>query len=119
MFRSLISSDKALAAQNKFLEQRRRGSPGQMPSKGKSISSLEAMGIKIYGVDEPNMGESKSEISWENIAGYSQQKRYHIIAIHSPEVYDDIARGTRCKFETNRPRAVLFEGPPGIVFGWL
>jgi len=28
-------------------------------------------------------------------------------------VYDDIARGTRCKFETNRPRAVLFEGPPG------
>ncbi|XP_063936885.1 uncharacterized protein LOC108194510 isoform X3 [Daucus carota subsp. sativus] len=99
MFRSLISSDKALAAQNKFLEQRRRGSPGQMPSKGKSISSLEAMGIKIYGVDEPNMGESKSEISWENIAGYSQQKR--------------------CKFETNRPRAVLFEGPPGIVFGWL
>ena len=65
-----------LAAQNKFLEQRRRGSPGHMPSKGKSISSLEAMGIKIYGVDEPNMGESKSEISWENIAGYSQQKRY-------------------------------------------
>jgi hypothetical protein len=28
-------------------------------------------------------------------------------------MYDDIAHGTRCKFETNRPRAVLFEGPPG------
>ena len=29
-------------------------------------------------------------------------------------MYDDIAHGTRCKFETNRPRAVLFEGPPGL-----
>ena len=36
-----------------------------------------------------------------------------LLALQSPEVYDDIARGTRCKFETNRPRAVLFEGPPG------
>lgn len=37
-----------------------------------------------------------------------------LLALHSPEVYDDIARGTRCKFESNRPRAVLFEGPPGL-----
>lgn len=37
-----------------------------------------------------------------------------LLALQSPEVYDDIARGTRCKFETNRPRAVLFEGPPGL-----
>ncbi|XP_058095233.1 uncharacterized protein LOC131240775 isoform X3 [Magnolia sinica] len=36
-----------------------------------------------------------------------------LLALQSPEVYDDIARGTRCKFESNRPRAVLFEGPPG------
>jgi ATP-dependent 26S proteasome regulatory subunit len=36
-----------------------------------------------------------------------------LLALQNPEVYDDIARGTRCKFETNRPRAVLFEGPPG------
>lgn len=39
-----------------------------------------------------------------------------LLALHSPEVYDDIARGTRRKFETNRPRAVLFEGPPGMPF---
>ena len=37
-----------------------------------------------------------------------------LLALHSPEVYDDIARGTRRKFESNRPRAVLFEGPPGL-----
>lgn len=34
-------------------------------------------------------------------------------------MYDDIARGTRCKFETNRPRAVLFEGPPGELMSGL
>ena len=39
-----------------------------------------------------------------------------LLALHSPEVYDDIARGTRHKFESNRPRAVLFEGPPGVSF---
>lgn len=38
-----------------------------------------------------------------------------LLALQSPEVYDDIARGTRRKFETNRPRAVLFEGPPGLT----
>ncbi|RRT56526.1 hypothetical protein B296_00047800, partial [Ensete ventricosum] len=36
-----------------------------------------------------------------------------LLALQSPEVYDEVAHGTRCKFETNRPRAVLFEGPPG------
>lgn len=38
-----------------------------------------------------------------------------LLALLSPETYDDIARGTRCKFESNRPRAVLFEGPPGAL----
>lgn len=62
-------------------------------------------------------GNPNANIAWENIAGYNQQKREIedtiLLALQSPEVYDDIARGTRCKFETNRPRAVLFEGPPG------
>lgn len=37
-----------------------------------------------------------------------------LLALQNPEVYDDIARRTRRKFETNRPRAILFEGPPGF-----
>lgn len=37
-----------------------------------------------------------------------------LLALHNPEVYDNIARETRQKFESNRPRAVLFEGPPGM-----
>lgn len=31
----------------------------------------------------------------------------------SAEVYESIAKGTRKQFASNRPRAVLFEGPPG------
>ncbi|KAA8520142.1 hypothetical protein F0562_014398 [Nyssa sinensis] len=140
MFRSLISSHKAeiefmkkgsfsskeldalvsvlqLAGQNKTLERKSKGDTARMPSAEKSVASLEAMGVRIYGLNEPNVGSSKNEISWDNIAGYNEQKREIedtiLLALHSPEVYDDIARGTRSKFETNRPRAVLFEGPPG------
>ncbi|XP_019098173.1 PREDICTED: 26S protease regulatory subunit 7-like isoform X1 [Camelina sativa] len=95
------------------------GSRGSVrePSTDKSISQLESMGVRIYGVNKPLGDDSVDEISWDNIAGYDQQKREIedtiLMALHSPEVYDDIVRGTRSKFESNRPRAVLFEGPPG------
>ncbi len=37
-----------------------------------------------------------------------------LLALLHPEVYEEVAKGTR-KFaaEHTRPRAVLFEGPPG------
>ncbi|KDP20696.1 hypothetical protein JCGZ_21167 [Jatropha curcas] len=89
----------------------------RMPSTEKSVAALESMGVRVYGLDAPHVNSSNSEVVWENIAGYDHQKREIedtiLLALHSPEVYDDIARGTRCKFESNRPRAVLFEGPPG------
>ncbi|KAI8525053.1 hypothetical protein RHMOL_Rhmol13G0198200 [Rhododendron molle] len=140
LFRSLISSDKPeiefikrgsfsskeldalasalqLAGQNRTVERKSRGDNTLKPSAEKSVASLEAMGVRIYGLSEPNLGDSKAEISWDNIAGYKQQKRdiedTILLALQSPGVYDDIARGTRSKFESNRPRAVLFEGPPG------
>ncbi|GJR12922.1 hypothetical protein Tco_0795574 [Tanacetum coccineum] len=82
----------------------------------KSITGLERMRVKIYGLKETKIEDSKSEIAWEHIDVYTQQKREIedtiLLALQSHEVYDKIARGTRCKFETNRPRAVLFEGPP-------
>ncbi|KAL3521914.1 hypothetical protein ACH5RR_014748 [Cinchona calisaya] len=140
MFRPLIGSDKAeiefmksgsltpeeldalvsvmqIAGQQKTLELRPKGDLAKSPSMDKTVAGLEAMGVKIFGLAEPNVDRSKQEISWDNIAGYSQQKREIedtiLLALQSPEVYDEIARGTRCKFESNRPRAVLFEGPPG------
>ncbi|KAJ4976727.1 hypothetical protein NE237_001833 [Protea cynaroides] len=86
------------------------------PLTEKSVAALEAMGVRVFGLSGSH-GVFDNEISWDNIAGYDQQKReiedIILLALHSPEVYDDIARGTRCKFESNRPRAVLFEGPPG------
>ncbi|MED6123958.1 hypothetical protein PIB30_054494 [Stylosanthes scabra] len=96
--------------------ERKQREETEQSSVDKSISSLEAMGVRIYGLKEP-IGISNGEVSWDNIAGYEHQKRVIedtiLLALHSPEVYDNIARGTRHKFESNRPRAVLFEGPPG------
>ncbi|KAJ9169173.1 hypothetical protein P3X46_020634 [Hevea brasiliensis] len=144
IFRSLISTDKAeiefikggslstkelealvsvlqLAGGRLKISERTERKPGEgaarMPSAEKSVATLESMGVRIYGLDEPHVNSSNGEITWDNIAGYDQQKREIedtiLLALHSPEVYDDIARGTRRKFESNRPRAVLFEGPPG------
>ncbi|GKB43645.1 hypothetical protein Tco_0888587 [Tanacetum coccineum] len=99
---------------NRIVDRRRETAP--TPSMDKSITGLEGMRVKIYGLKETKIEDSKSEIAWEHIDGYTQQKRdvedTILLALQSPEVYDEIARGTRCKFETNRPRAVLFEGPP-------
>ncbi|KAG8635158.1 hypothetical protein MANES_16G002800v8 [Manihot esculenta] len=141
IFRSLISTDKAeiefikggslstkeldalvsvlqLAGGRLKISERKPGEgAARMPSAEKSVAALESMGVRIYGLDEPYVNSSNSGITWDNIAGYDQQKRdiedTILLALHSPEVYDDIARGTRRKFESNRPRAVLFEGPPG------
>ena len=37
-----------------------------------------------------------------------------ILPLKNPDVYDKIAQMTRKIFESNRPRAVLFEGSPGV-----
>ncbi|KAI3765753.1 hypothetical protein L2E82_15796 [Cichorium intybus] len=44
-------------------------------SMDKSVTSLQGMRVKIYGLKEPKLEYSKSEIAWENIAGYNQPKR--------------------------------------------
>ena len=36
-----------------------------------------------------------------------------LLALTHGHVYDQITQGTRMKNETNRPKCVLFEGPPG------
>ncbi|KAL6912157.1 hypothetical protein ACP4OV_000962 [Aristida adscensionis] len=103
---------------NKYTARKGKGQRSKhVPSIEKTISDLEAMGVRVYGFDETSSVPMDGTVIWENLAGYEPQKREIedtiLLALQSPEVYDDIARGTRCKFETNRPRAVLFEGPPG------
>ncbi|XP_051124881.1 uncharacterized protein LOC127247184 isoform X3 [Andrographis paniculata] len=140
LFRPLISSDKTeiefmkqgsftfeeldalatvlqISGQSRSLETKPRGDTTRLPTINKTISSLEGMGVRVYGLELQSAKHGKVDISWDNIAGYDNQKREIedtiLFALKSPDVYDDIARGTRCKFESNRPRAVLFEGPPG------
>ncbi|GAB4830807.1 hypothetical protein Ancab_004837 [Ancistrocladus abbreviatus] len=113
---SLLQLAAEKQGRSKSMERKSSGDSTGYPL-NKSASSLEAMGVRVFGLDEPHQGRRTGGISWDTIAGYDQQKREIedtiLLALHSPEVYDDIARGTRCKFESNRPRAVLFEGPPG------
>ncbi|HNX23333.1 MAG TPA: ATP-binding protein [Spirochaetota bacterium] len=55
---------------------------------------------------------------WDYIAGYADIKRKIkesiILPVQNPEIYDTIAGMTRKSFESNRPKAILFEGPPGV-----
>lgn len=57
-------------------------------------------------------------IDWSYIAGYEEVKRRIresiILPLKNPGMYDEIARLTRKTFESNRPRAILFEGSPGV-----
>ncbi|KAK1297513.1 hypothetical protein QJS10_CPB15g01710 [Acorus calamus] len=120
---AFVSALKLASGRNvkRTLEKKPRGYPykrsDSQTSMEKLIESLEAMGVRAYGLDELRGVPTTGIVSWDNIAGYDQQKREIedtiLLALQSPEVYDDIARETRCKFESNRPRAVLFEGPPG------
>ena len=59
----------------------------------------------------------KVDLSVWLCAGYEEQKRAMedtlLLALRHPDVYADIARGTRTRYASNRPRAILFEGPPG------
>ncbi|OVA20008.1 AAA+ ATPase domain [Macleaya cordata] len=108
----ILAGSRVLAKRTERRENKTVPSPTE-----KTVAALEAMGVRVFGLNESHAISPNGEISWENIAGYDLQKREIedtiLLTLHSPEVYDDIARGTRCKFESNRPRAVLFEGPPG------
>eukprot|EP00850_Spirogloea_muscicola_P006422 SM000030S11431 [mRNA] locus=s30:595720:599754:+ [translate_table: standard] len=88
------------------------------------LEKLEALGVKVYRPaatpDERDGGDDSAlpgADAWGTLAGYEEQKREIedtiLLALRRPEVYDSVARGTRRRFESNRPRAVLFEGPPG------
>jgi ATP-dependent Zn protease len=56
--------------------------------------------------------------TWDIIAGYENVKKTIresvILPLKHPEMYDSIAKLTRRKFESNRPKAILFDGPPGV-----
>lgn len=59
----------------------------------------------------------KDALTWDYLAGYDKVKRdiedTCLLALTHGDVYDQITAVTRMRNETNRPKCVLFEGPPG------
>ena len=51
------------------------------------------------------------------MGGYESQKRAIedtiLLSLTHQEIYDEITKKTRQKWERNKPKAILFEGPPG------
>ena len=74
------------------------------------VQQLKKLGASVYS--------DNGNIDWGYIAGYEEVKRQIresiILPLQNPEVYDSIAKLTRKTFESNRPRAILFEGCPGV-----
>ncbi len=74
------------------------------------VTRLLKLGASVY-TDTGNL-------EWSYIAGYEEVKRKIresiILPLEKPEIYDSISKLTRKTFESNRPRAILFEGSPGV-----
>ncbi len=83
---------------------------GIATGKGDPVQHLKKLGATVY--------EDTGSLDWGYIAGYEEVKRQIresiILPLKNPEVYDSIAKLTRKTFESNRPRAILFEGGPGV-----
>jgi AAA+ superfamily predicted ATPase len=77
---------------------------------------LSRLGILVY---DPLEEELKGNLlDFSHVAGYNQVKEEIIdsiiLPLQNPTAFDDVSKFTR-KFPTrNRPRAVLFEGDPGV-----
>ena len=71
-----LASVLQLAGQPRSFGLGPKGGAAQVPAVDKTISNLEGMGVKIYGLKSPNLEDPNADISWDNIAGYDNQKRY-------------------------------------------
>lgn len=83
------------------------------PNPNDTIEKLKEKGVHVILPDD----KTTFNHSWDELGGYEQQKRdiedTILLSLTYPEVYDTITQNTRLRFEHNRPKAVLFEGPPG------
>lgn len=113
-----VGADKGQANQSasKFKNPLKGVLPGKEASNEQQDDSpqgvLERLGCTVFVP-----GVRKHELDWDYLAGYDYVKRdiedTVLLALTHGHVYDQITQGTRMKDETNRPKCVLFEGPPG------
>lgn len=75
---------------------------------------LESMGCQVFF---PHPDRKSGHVDWGTLAGYEVQKKAIeenlLLPLQKPDVYDGLAKKTRAHYSSNRPRAVLFTGPPG------
>lgn len=88
------------------------GQPTQASNENDPVAVLEKHSCSVF---LPHT--QKNALTWEYLAGYEHIKRdiedTVLLALTHGDVYDQITATTRMKNETNRPKCVLFEGPPG------
>ncbi|KAF6251022.1 P-loop containing nucleoside triphosphate hydrolase protein [Scenedesmus sp. NREL 46B-D3] len=107
--------------------------PWQQPAARAAVRQLQGLGAQVYlpaavapagpqqqQQQQQHGGSSSSgESGWGGLAGYESQKQaledYLLLPLQHPEVFDRVASRTRKTAQSggSRPRAVLFEGPPG------
>jgi DNA polymerase III delta prime subunit len=98
----------------------RQHAPVPVPSAGRGeddlVQQLEAMGCQVFFPDKEQQN-TLLDCDWGSLAGYEAQKKAIeenlLLPLKKPETYDDVAKRTRAHYLSNRPRAVLFTGPPG------
>lgn len=85
-----------------------------MTDKLNALNTLKKNGIEVF--DQ----ESNINMNWDYLAGYENVKNdieeTVVNSLKYPELYDNIAKNTRVTSESNRPKAILLEGPPGNFF---
>ena len=110
---------RRMAAKSPTNSQPIQGGPGgpmagaqQQGDENDPVVVLEKHGCSVF---LPN--KASEALDWDYLAGYQNVKRdiedTVLLALTHGDVYDKITAATRMKNETNRPRCVLFEGPPG------
>lgn len=76
-----------------------------------AVLKLQEMGCTVH---PPG---NKGSAEWGALKGYQQQKELIeealLLPLQHPEVFQEVTKGTRSTPGSSRPRAVLFEGPPG------
>jgi hypothetical protein len=90
------------------------GQPEEKQSEDEITKKLKDMGVIVFAPDNKGFLEG---LSWDVLAGYETQKRdiedTVLLSLTHADVFDQITQATRVRFEKNRAKAVLFEGPPG------
>lgn len=116
-----LTQPKQPASQEKdglqgFLSSVKKEIGSQVAEVGKEspLEKLKALGVVVFSPDDKSYLEG---LTWDILAGYESQKRdiedTVLLSLTHSDIFDEITSQTRVRFEKNRAKAVLFEGPPG------